>query len=1151
MAVIPSGTSEPWFWAARESAANDALARLFYSLIAKREDRNDARQQREDLFERQKAFQDYMRTRQEDFTREQNDKWRTPPGAGVPSGPGLLGGTGAGTRAPAPAAPAPAAPSVGPGTRSFTPGSGFGPPTGKFSQNTAQPGLDSFAQAGDEDTDGDGAVLPTNGRPTGYTTELSADTVKTPKNKPVTPKYTPGQVAVPPRKSRYVDQTYGDIPDDISAAWAASEKKYGLPQGILQTVMGLTHQGGRTLGANGWFGLNPDIRRTFSIPDSAINDPAAMGNYAAQNLQRNIASYNAMAKGLNIPQLTGKSAAEIPMLALLMRTGPKDGPRLIAQLHTNADAPLHATLAPGDTDPARRVVTEFGMPSDATVGDLYKKMREQVKPYAERTIMMQDTQQPQVNDDKTAPIPPKGVGAGDPYEYLISRGATKQGAYTLRRPFAEKMAAILQKGEAATGQKASINNGYRTPEEQAQIRANSRNVNVYWNGVKYSPQPGPRGFPAAAPGKSNHQDGTAMDLNSGAVRDWVRGNLRGSGLRTISNDAPHIELDIPKRIGMARPRDTHPDGTPPTATASAPQQPAATAAATPDPSAAAAASTPTPAERGAVGFFGTDKDKPSGAITTAGTFADPYNPQVAAATPLPQPRPDAASAEAATPPQPVVTQQTTEPQPQPPPPTPAPVADPNRQVALDERGSAPTTLSADNRQAALDERGLPPASVGPQGLVSPPPPNPQQDAIMNRAATDLQDRTEAPTGQTVQQAFSPISVGKLLDRLTGDDQILPSNQGVDEAGMAEFGQSLPNKTGTGVQDIMDWIKQKAEAYSKAREDDRTTQKWQEDEPLRARMRGPIPAPNDPYDPGFLTPEKRKELEDAIMKRRVDNPPPDSQGGGYSPGMLDPAKIEEERIRQNEATADMRTRNPVQNVDPAASLSQAIFGGGTAASADTMATEPSLPPPPDDTVSQGTPNNVDAGDTGPGMESMPDDRGEVAVAQMTGGGMVPAGTPASADVASSEPIPLPNVSGMMQNLGKPAAPEMNVPIEGDRSGLSALLQAFGGGKGIDLAPKEGDDEKFALMNTLMNYFKGAPKDTRSVKTIPIRPPVPTTLPSGEPLIVTQPGFKPIPKPTTGAAPTAIPGGLLQGGTMPPPPGGGKYKIDPATGKVVVQ
>ena len=90
-----------------------------------------------------------------------------------------------------------------------------------------------------------------------------------------------------------------------------------------------------------------------------------------------------------------------------------------------------------------------------------------------------------------------------------------------------------------------------------------------------------------------------------------------------------------------------------------------------------------------------------------------------------------------------------------------------------------------------------------------------------------------------------------------------------------------------------------------------------------------------------------------------------------------------------------------------------------------------------------------------------------------------------------------------------------------------------------------------MNTLMNYFKGAPKDTRSVKTIPIRPPVPTTLPSGEPLIVTQPDFKPIPKPTAGPAPTAIPGGLLQGGTMPPPPGGGKYKIDPATGKVVVQ
>ena len=42
MGVIPSGTSEPWFWAAREAAANDALARLFHQL-ADREDERDFR----------------------------------------------------------------------------------------------------------------------------------------------------------------------------------------------------------------------------------------------------------------------------------------------------------------------------------------------------------------------------------------------------------------------------------------------------------------------------------------------------------------------------------------------------------------------------------------------------------------------------------------------------------------------------------------------------------------------------------------------------------------------------------------------------------------------------------------------------------------------------------------------------------------------------------------------------------------------------------------------------------------------------------------------------------------------------------------------------------------------------------------------------
>lgn len=56
MAVIPSGTSEPWFWAAREAAANDALARMFEQEAARSE---EAQRGRDFTLQRDQAGRDY------------------------------------------------------------------------------------------------------------------------------------------------------------------------------------------------------------------------------------------------------------------------------------------------------------------------------------------------------------------------------------------------------------------------------------------------------------------------------------------------------------------------------------------------------------------------------------------------------------------------------------------------------------------------------------------------------------------------------------------------------------------------------------------------------------------------------------------------------------------------------------------------------------------------------------------------------------------------------------------------------------------------------------------------------------------------------------------------------------------------------------
>lgn len=87
----------------------------------------------------------------------------------------------------------------------------------------------------------------------------------------------------------------------------------------------------------------------------------------------------------------------------------------------------------------------------------------------------------------------------------------------------ENFMAMAQEYSAANnGKKLQINSAFRTPAEQAATKST------------YGPK--------AEPGKSLHQAGKALDLNSTDVTALAASGLLGKyGFKTISNDPPHIE----------------------------------------------------------------------------------------------------------------------------------------------------------------------------------------------------------------------------------------------------------------------------------------------------------------------------------------------------------------------------------------------------------------------------------------------------------------------------------------------------------------------------------------------------------------------------------------------------------------------------------
>ena len=934
--VIPSGTTDYTTQIAmREAAANDALTRLFYTMIMRREERERNEALRRELLQNQ---QDFTLRRDEMFRQQREDEYERIRRDNPATRPSKLGvGTGqssAPRTAPAPAA-APA-PTQGPRdpTQFNAPGGTVGPNPNQFSAM-----LNSiYAQADDQDVSDGGTV------------ELSAQRQQR-TGKSLLPGYRAPQMPRQPRPKKSEQSVFaGETPEHIATAWDASERKYGLARGTLQALMGLYNQGGADDGTDddgtdrlGWFKFSAELRKMYNISDQDALDPVKMGEFAARNLKRNvdatnklITQYNAK-NGTNHPLISANRSTDVPTLAVLSQLGVHDGPAAVLQSIVYDRAPIADALSKGPDGKPRdggRVLINIGHPADTTGAELRERVAKQINPYFEETVRSQDQGRPvgpRTDVQNAVPRPPADVGGGDSVaDYLISRGVKPDRVTKISNEMRGRIAYVMQKAEEATGSRMSVSSSYRSPEEQAQLRADMRGVRVHYGGQIYYPTPGKRSRGmVAGPGHSRHNFGEALDFNDSPGRRWLRHTkegrdlLRETGLVPLAGDEPHIQL-----TRGPLPAFTYP-GTQ-TATTAPQQQQAAPQPPPPAPPAAvvkpAVASVDVPTFDARV--FPPLATMPD---AQAGIQLTPRDVQVAQ-TPLPTPRP----AEA-----------------------PQPQVDPATAAA----GNTPTPQTA-------------PAAPADTPTTQPIPTD--RDLMGN----PLVDRDVAPTGNVLGRAADVITgppqlpIGSMLDKALGTTEQAPMpGLSVEEflAGPApEYqsatdnpfeAESYPGKyTGgaiRGANDIMQSIYQKAKDY--ITKPDYSTPPMEPTIPRAADKytgappvprtgderytppAAPIQLPNMPQvDFGYLKGDRIYDEQNAALERRLANPPPDTQGGGWPNFSYNPYSPEQAQQEQALRDAVMAERNAVAaQTPPQESYSPAPSNTPTRTSQPTAEAPPSV------------------------------------------------------------------------------------------------------------------------------------------------------------------------------------------------------------------
>jgi hypothetical protein len=123
----------------------------------------------------------------------------------------------------------------------------------------------------------------------------------------------------------------------------------------------------------------------------------------------------------------------------------------------------------------------------------------------------------------TAPTTP---GAALPVDKIISFGGgtgSKNHFDQLNPTVLSNFTQMAQAYFDTTGKKLQVNSAFRSPAEQAQVNSG--------------------GNPKAAPGKSLHNVGKAVDINSGQVSELQSAGLLGKfGFSPLNGDPPHIQM---------------------------------------------------------------------------------------------------------------------------------------------------------------------------------------------------------------------------------------------------------------------------------------------------------------------------------------------------------------------------------------------------------------------------------------------------------------------------------------------------------------------------------------------------------------------------------------------------------------------------------
>jgi len=438
--VIPSGGSDQTaFFMARNAAADDALTRLYLTLLARKEDR-----------ERNEALQrELLGTRHGNRMQELEYIYGPRGPANGPTAhpfgsPGAQGDPLAKPATPQAAPQAPLPPRPGdPPVGGFLPGAGAAPSTNAFTPTSGS--VSNPSPVGPQTSADD--QLPPNARmaagvlPAGGVSEFSAQSKPVPlpgqrkanAQEPGTMKY-----QYPQKRPTRGPAEFQEMHPYWVQKMDEAEDKYKIPKGTLLALYGYENAGGAMLGRNGAgsaegiFQFTKQLRDQYGISDQDIMNPAVMIEAAAKNLRHNANAYKQLS-GQDLPN----DPRAVPYWIALHQWGATDGSRLV---HAHRSESGHMPAADVMLKTPKRdnysTLVNNGIPGHARVDDVLGRIMEKALPWFDSGIKLRTSMGQ--GDAGAAPRPPADVpntggstGSNVPFP---NSGTTTQNGRTIAPP---------------------------------------------------------------------------------------------------------------------------------------------------------------------------------------------------------------------------------------------------------------------------------------------------------------------------------------------------------------------------------------------------------------------------------------------------------------------------------------------------------------------------------------------------------------------------------------------------------------------------------------------------------------------------------------------------------------------------------------------